>query len=176
MVRVERALQGADGACDTFWWGDDFADARGVMIGPDNWRRLFAPSYRRLLDLVHSYGLKFRLHCCGTFVDVMPDLVDMGLDLWETCQFHLPANDPKLLKNEFGQHITFCGGVNCQQTLPFGTPEEVRREVRELIDIVGRGGGYMCGPSHDISPDVPKENLFAMLDEIKNYYNPECVL
>jgi uroporphyrinogen decarboxylase len=175
LARAERALRAAADLFDIFGWGDDFATHRGLFISPEHWRRFFAPSYRRLIELVKSYGLKFNLHCCGTFIDVLPDLVDMGVDIWHPCQVHLPGNEPEFLKREFGEHLTFCGAINTQNTLPFGTIEDVRREVRERIAVLGRGGGYICSPDHDVLPEVPVDNLFALLDEAKKNRNPLCV-
>jgi uroporphyrinogen decarboxylase len=150
-----------------FWLGDDFATQRGMMISPQAWRTFLKPVYRRLFGLVKSYGLKVWFHSCGTFRPVLPDLIDVGMDIWETVQAHLPGNDPKELKDEFGQHIIFFGAINCQQTLPFGTPEDVRREVRERVEVLGRGGGYICGPDHSIQANIPAENIIALYDEIR---------
>jgi len=174
LEKTRRALEAGVGSFDIFSWGDDFATHRGLFIRPSHWRRFFAPSYRRLIELVKRHDLKFNLHCCGTFVDVMPDLIDMGVDIWNPCQVHLPGNEPEFLKREFGKHITFSGAIDTQHTLPFGTQEDVRREVRERIDVLGRGGGYFCGPDHDVFPDVPVENLLALVDEVKSYRNEAC--
>lgn len=150
-----------------FWLGDDFATQRGMMISPDAWRRFLKPSYRKLFDLVKSYGLLVWFHSCGTFRQVLPELIDAGMDVWETVQVHLPGNEPSELKREFGNQITFFGAINCQQTLPFGTPEDVRREVRERIRVLGKGGGYICGPDHSIQANMPGENIAALYDEIR---------
>ena len=91
------------------------------------------------------------------------------MEILEPCQFHLRGMNPKRLKREFGKHMTFYGGINTQHTLPFGTPEDVRSEVRERIDIVGKGGGYILAGDHSIEPDVTVENILAMYDEAKNY-------
>ena len=149
-----------------FWLGDDFSTQRGMMISPEAWRKFLKPTYKRLFELVKSYNLKVWFHSCGSFRQVLPDLVDMGMDIWETVQAHLEGNDPRELKDEFGKHLTFFGAINCQQTLPFGSTEDVRREVRERIRILGRNGGYICGPDHSIQANMPWENLVAMYDEI----------
>jgi uroporphyrinogen decarboxylase len=150
-----------------FWLGDDFSTQRGMMISPEAWRKFLKPTYKKLFALVKSYNLKVWFHSCGTFRPVMPDMIDVGLDIWETVQAHLEGNDPQELKNEFGKHITFFGAINCQKTLPFGTPEDVRREVRERTRILGKDGGYICGPDHSIQANMPWENLVALYDEIQ---------
>jgi len=99
----------------------------------------------------------------------MGDLIDIGMDVWETVQAHLPGNEPDVLKGEYGDHITFFGGISTQTTLPFGTTDDVRREVRERIRVLGKNGGYICGPDHGIMPDVPMENVLAMYDEARKF-------
>ena len=150
-----------------FWLGDDFSTQRGMMISPEAWRKFLKPTYKKLFDLVKSYNLLVWFHSCGTFRPVLPDLVDIGMDIWETVQAHLNGNDPQELKNEFGAHLTFFGAINCQQTLPFGSAEDVRREVRERVRILGKGGGYICGPDHSIQVNMPAENIAALYDELR---------
>ena len=108
-------------------------------------------------------------HCCGTFREILPDLIDIGMDVWETTQVHLSGNEPEVLKREYGRDITFYGAINTQSTLPFGSSEDVRREVRERIRVLGEGGGYILGGDHTILPDVPMENVLAMMDEARKF-------
>jgi uroporphyrinogen decarboxylase len=165
----QRLLEATRGLADVYVIGDDFATQRGMLLSPRHWRRFLKPTYQKLFDLTKSYGLKVWFHCCGTFRPVLPDLVDMGIDVWETVQVHLPGNDPQELKREYGRDIAFFGAVSTQQTLPYGTPEDVRAEVRERIRVLGEGGGYICAGDHTILPDVPIENVLAMIDEARSY-------
>ncbi|MEE9400129.1 MAG: uroporphyrinogen decarboxylase family protein [Dehalococcoidales bacterium] len=162
-----RQLEATRGMADIFWYGDDFATQRGILISPEHWRRFLKPTYKKVFELAKSYGVKMWFHGCGTFRPVLPDLIDIGMDVWETVQVHLPGNEPEVLKREYGQDITFYGAVNSQYTLPFGTPEEVRKEVRERIRVLGKGGGYICGADHTILPDVPVDNVLALLEEAR---------
>ena len=139
------------------------------MISPEYWRKYLKPTYRKIFDTAKNYGVKIWFHCCGTFRPVLPDLIDIGMDVWETVQVHLPGNEPEVLKREYGQQITFFGAINSQQTLPFGTPDNVRAEVRERVQVLGKGGGYICGPDHTVLPDVPIENVLPMLDEARKF-------
>jgi uroporphyrinogen decarboxylase len=164
---MEKAMERCSEEAGFYWCGDDFSTQRGLMISPDMWRRFLKTSYSKIFSLIKSFGLKVWFHSCGTFRPVMPDLVDMGMDVWETVQAHLEGNDPADLKREFGRHITFFGAVNCQKTLSFGSPADVRREVRERIRILGKNGGYICGPDHSIQKNMPAENLFALYDEAR---------
>jgi len=164
-----RLLKATKGLADLFWCGDDFSTQRGMMISPEDWRRFLKPTYAKMFEIAKGYGLKVWFHSCGTFRPVLPDLIDIGMDVWEPVQAHLEGNEPEVLKREYGRDIAFYGAINTQSTLPFGTPEEVRAEVRERIRVLGKGGGYVCGPDHAILPDVPIDNVLAMLDEARKY-------
>ncbi len=167
LPEMEKAMMTCAHTAQFYWCGDDFSTQRGMMISPEHWRRFLKPTYRRMFDLVKSFGLKVWFHSCGTFRPVLPDLVEMGMDVWETVQVHLEGNDPAELKREYGAVLTFFGAVNCQQTLPFGSPEDVRREVRERVRVLGKGGGYICGPDHSVQKNMPAENLLALYDEAR---------
>ncbi|HTZ50693.1 MAG TPA: uroporphyrinogen decarboxylase family protein [Spirochaetia bacterium] len=167
LEEMRRALERCAPLVQFYWCGDDFSTQRGLMISPEAWRRFLKPSYRRMFELVKSFDLKVWFHSCGTFRPVLPDLVDMGMDVWETVQVHLEGNDPHELKREFGKQITFFGAISCQHTLPFGTPEDVRAEVRERVRVLGKGGGYICGPDHSIQKNMPPQNLAALWDEAR---------
>jgi uroporphyrinogen decarboxylase len=141
----------------------------GIMISPAHWRKYLKPTYEKYFALAKQYDLKVWFHSCGQFRPVMGDLIDIGLDVWETVQTHLAGNEPDVLKREYGAHITFFGGISTQTTLPFGTSDDVRREVRERVRVLGQNGGYICGPDHGIMPDVPMENVLAMVDEARQF-------
>jgi uroporphyrinogen decarboxylase len=131
------------------------------------WRRWLKPVYRRIFALAKDRGMKVWFHSCGTFSPVFPDLVEIGMDIWETAQVHLPGNEPEILKREFGKDITFYGGINSQETLPRGTAAQVRAEVRERVRVLGKDGGYICSSDHAILPDVPFDNVLALVDEAR---------
>ena len=164
-----RLLEATRGLADVYIIGDDFATQAGMLLSPAHWRRFLKPTYERVFELTKSYGVKVWFHSCGTFRPVLPDLVDIGMDVWETVQVHLPGNDPEVLKREYGQDIAFFGAVNTQHTLPYGTHDDVRAEVCERIRVLGEGGGYICGGDHTILPDVPIENVLAMIDEARKF-------
>jgi len=167
LAEMRRALESCAPLAQFYWCGDDFSTQRGIMISPEAWRRFLRPVYAKMFSLVKSFGLRVWFHSCGTFRPVLPDLVDLGMDVWETVQVHLEGNDPHVLKREFGKRITFFGAISCQRTLPFGTPDEVRAEVRERVKVLGKGGGYICGPDHSIQKNMPPRNLAALWDEAR---------
>jgi uroporphyrinogen decarboxylase len=150
---------------DFFWMGDDFSTQRGIMIAPEQWRRFFKPVYLKMFGLIKSYGLMVWFHSCGSFAPVIGELVDGGMDVWETVQAHLDGNEPGDLKKKYGKNLSFFGAINSQRTLPFGTPEDVRREVRERFRVLGKGGGYIVGPDHSLQKNMPPQNVEALFDE-----------
>ena len=146
---------------------DDVAGMRGMLFSADMWRRLFKPGLAKQFATGKKLGLINMLHACGAVREIIPDLIEIGLDILEPTQVHLPGMDPNELKREFGKDLTFFGAVSTQRTLPFGTPEDVRREVRDRVRVLGEGGGYICSPDHCILDDVPVENVLALYDEAK---------
>ena len=165
----KRFLTAASSYIDVFFFWDDVATDRGLFFNAKLWRKFFKKPLAKIFSLAKEFDLKMHYHCCADVSELIPDLLEIGMDILEPCQFHLPSMEPTRLKREFGKYMTFYGGINTQRTLPFGTPEEVRREVRERIDVVGRGGGYILAGDHSIEPDVPVENILAMYDEAKSY-------
>lgn len=147
---------------------DDFATQRGLMVSPALWRRFLKPRLARLFELGKRRGKFVWFHSCGDITAVLPDLIEIGMDVWETVQLHTLPMSPEELKREYGRHITFFGAVNTQR-LPFATVDDIRDEVRRCIDILGRDGGYICGPDHHIKPDVSAENTVALFDAARSH-------
>lgn len=168
LAYCERLLDACGEHMAIFCLGDDFATQRGLMISPAAWRRFLKPCYARLFGLAKARGLPVWFHSCGDVTSVLGDLIDVGLDVWETVQLHTLPLSPEALKREYGKHITFFGAINTQR-LPFTTPESVREEVRRTIEVLGAGGGYICGPDHHIKPDVPPANAVALFDEATSF-------
>ena len=161
---------------EIFGTGDDFADQRQLLINPDLWRKYFKPLWKKWFGMGKAAGLMTWMHACGAISAVLPDLIDAGLDVWETVQTHLPGNEPVRIKREFGKDLAFAGGVNCQQVLPWATPAEVRKHVLEQIRVLGKGGGYLCGPDHIIKPGVPYENVTALYEAVREFNGEGCTL
>ena len=141
--------------------GDDFGTQNSLLMSPATWRRFVKPRLGRLWEVYKSAGLPVIHHSCGCVTELLPDMIDMGLDMLEPIQ---PVMDLEYLKREFGRHITFWGGIDTQDVLPFGTPEDVSSHVREVIRILGHGGGLIVAPSQEIMPDVPVENIVALVE------------
>jgi uroporphyrinogen decarboxylase len=159
----EHLLEACGDALPILCLGDDFATQRGMLISPGHWRRLLKPRFARLFELGKRRGRHVWFHSCGDVTPVLPDLIDIGVDVWETVQLHALPMTARQLKRAYGRHLTFFGGVNTQR-LPFVTPAQVRDEVARCIEDLGEGGGYICGPDHHIKPDVPPANAVALFD------------
>ena len=149
---------------DIFALGDDFAGNTGLFIPPDLWRELFKPLYSRWIGMAKQRSLPTLMHCCGRIIDVMPDLIDIGLDAWETVQTHLPGQESSHIKKLYGRHITFVGGIDTTHVLGRASPEEVRDHVTTQIVNLGENGGYICAPDHTIMSEVPAENVAALYE------------
>lgn len=160
-VFCERLLDACGDAMPILCLGDDFATQRGLMLSPRQWRRFLKPRYAALFALAKDRGKPVWFHSCGDVTAVLPDLIDIGVDVWETVQLHTLPLSPEALKREYGRHLAFFGGVNTQR-LPFVSPAEVAVETRRCIEALGRNGGYICGPDHHIKPDVPPANAVAL--------------
>jgi uroporphyrinogen decarboxylase len=164
-----RLARAARGHFEILAWGDDFAGQQGLLLRPTLWRKWFLPVWKRLFAIAHRNGLKAALHSCGSVRAILGDLGDVGLDILENVQVKAVGMDPAELKREFGKHLTFYGGIDTQEILPQGSPQDVRREVRRLIDILGKGGRFIFCTVHYLLDDVPAENALAMYDEANSY-------
>lgn len=151
-----------------FGYGDDFATQRGLMISPEMWRKYFKRPWQRLFEVCHQAGKIVWFHSCGDITPLLPDLIEIGMDVWETVQLDTLSVAPQTLKREYGAHLTFFGGISTQR-LPFATPVEVADEVRRCIDALGHNGGYICGADHHIRPDVPPENVLRLFQTATAY-------
>ena len=150
-----------------FATADDVATQRGLLFSPDTWRTYFKPGLARQFSAAKELGLVTWLHACGDVSAILPDLIEIGLDVLEPTQAHLPGMQAQWLKKEFGEDLTFFGAISTQTTLRFGTPAEVRAEVRERVRVLGAGGGgYIAAPDHTVLDGVPPQNVVALYDEV----------
>lgn len=147
--------------------GTDFGNQRSGMISLQTFRELYKPFYKEINDWVHkNTNWKTFYHTCGAVYDFLDDFAEMGLDCLNPLQLSANGMDAATIKAKYGDKFTFWGGgVDTQHTLPFGTPEEVRSQVRERIDILSKDGGYVFNTIHNIVANVPPENLIAMYEE-----------
>jgi uroporphyrinogen-III decarboxylase len=149
------------------WLGDDIGGQNSMLMSPGMWRRFLKP---RMADLIASLrqlnpAIKIAYHTDGVVYPVIPDLIEIGIDILNPIQ--PMAMDPVKLKNEYGKDLCFWGSVDIQQTLPFGTPQDVRLEILTRLKTIGRDGGLLIGPTHNLQLDTPLENLWAMVNTIR---------
>ncbi len=157
-----RVFEAAQGEIDIFMMGDDFGMQTGLLVSVDTWERFFEPGFRAYIELAHRYGMKVMHHTCGSVRPLIPKFIDAGLDILQSIQPRAAGMDLAELKREFGRHLAFHGSVDIQQTLPFGTPQEVRQEVKQRMAAGKPGGGFIICTSHNLQRDVPLENILAL--------------
>jgi hypothetical protein len=149
----------------------DFGGQNGPLISPALYRELFKSFHREMNDWIHeNTSWKSFMHNCGSIYDLLPDIREAGFDILNPIQISAAKMIPEDLKKEFGNEFTLWGGgADTQRTLPFGTPEEVKRQVKELIETFKTGGGFVFNPVHNIQADVPIENLLALFETVNDY-------
>jgi uroporphyrinogen decarboxylase len=170
---IEMARDEFDAARDNFdlcFYGDDMAFQNGPMMSMDLYRKMIKPHHKRLFSYIKSRTpAKILYHTCGSVVHLIPDLIELGVDVLNPVQVSAKGMDTRKLKAEFGKDISFWGAIDTQKVLPFGTPEDVAAEVRQRIDDLGPGGGYVLCAVHNIQADVRPENICAMYDTSREY-------
>jgi uroporphyrinogen-III decarboxylase len=151
--------------------GTDFGMQTGPFMSPETYHQLYQPFHKILNDWIHEHTQwKTFMHTCGSVISLIPDFIDAGFDVLNPVQCSAAGMDPDELKRQFGDRIVFWGGgVDTQHTLPFGTPDDVRREVRERIRAFGPGGGFVFNAIHNVQAQTPIDNLMAMLDTLREY-------
>jgi uroporphyrinogen decarboxylase len=154
----------ADIPADAIFFGDDWGDQRGPILGAERWRRFIKPAWKRIYAEVHRQGKSVIAHSCGSVRDLMPDIVEIGLDVLESCQPEAAGMNPYELKAQWGDKIVFYGCLGSQHTIPFGTPAEIQAEVRRLCREMGKGGGYILAPAKALQPETPVENAVALIE------------
>ncbi|NLG48513.1 MAG: uroporphyrinogen decarboxylase [Chloroflexi bacterium] len=151
---------------DCIRFGDDWGQQNGLIMGPKLWRRFIKPRVAIMYQKAKDAGKYVMQHSCGAIQELFPDLIDMGLDIFNT--FQPEVMDVEFIKREYGHHLSFYGGISTQQVLPRVSPAEVKRIVRQMIETIGKDGGYIVAPTHGIPRDVPPENIVAFAEAVQN--------
>jgi len=161
LVQVRKAI---DLGVDCVHFGDDYGMQVGLIMGASHWRRFIKPQLARMFEPVRKAGKFVSLHSCGAVAELFDDLVEIGLNMFNP--FQPEVMDVFEMKKKYHGRLAFHGGLSIQKVLPFGSVAEVRQETRRLIEM-GRQGGYVLSPSHQVPRDVPPENLVAMMEELR---------
>ena len=148
---------------------DDWGRQDGLLMGPNIFDRFYARHYRRLIDLAHSYGLKVEFHSCGAARSLYPKFIEVGVDIMNPVQTSAKGMIPAEIKEEFGQDLAFSGAIDVQQLLPYASREQVKEEVKRVLDAMGGDGGFFPGPAHNIQLGTPPENVVAMYEAMDEY-------
>jgi len=140
------------------------------MVPPEIYRKLIKPRHAKYFGLMHDMSpAKVLFHTCGSVVDIMGDLVDIGVDAVNPVQVSAAGMDPVQLKRNWGDKMSFWGAIDTQHVMPHGSVEDVKAEVERRIEQLGEGGGYVLSAVHNIQPDVPLENVLAMYSHAREY-------
>jgi len=152
----------AKGYVDIFFTGDDYGQQNGPLMNLDMWRKLIKPHVKRLYSLAKKYDLYITQHSCGSITYVLDDLIELGLNAIEPVQVRAYDMDFESLVNRYNRKVVLQGSIDTQKTLPFGTPEDVRKEVISRIELFKDRSGFVLGPSQHLLEEIPLENIITM--------------
>ena len=151
---------------DAMMFGDDWGYQRGVVMGPKLWREFIKPRVREMYQAVKAYGKRVFIHSCGKVDELFPDLIECGIDVFNP--FQPEVINVYEVKQKFGDRLAFFGGISTQSLLPYGTVNEVKDQVKRLLELIGKNGGYIAAPAHSIPGDAKPENVAAMIEILQN--------
>ena len=160
--KTKRIYETIPGRVDVTYVDEDLGSQEGLLFSPAHIREFFIPWMKKMIDLAHQAGSFVRHHSDGAVRNILPDVVQAGIDILNPIQWRCPGMEREALKRDFGDALVFHGGVDNQHTLPFGSVEEVRREVLDNLRILGENGGYILAPCHNIQAVSPPENVVAL--------------
>ena len=169
LAYLERILRAAKGKIDIVLTGDDFGSQHGALLSPEMWRSLLKPGFAEYTRLIKTHRAFAMHHTCGSVVSIIPDMIACGLDVLQSIQPEADGMALADLKRAFGGQLCFQGGVSIQRTMPYGSPQDVRREVKQIAELVGSDGGYIFCTSHNIQADTPLDNITALLEAYREY-------
>jgi len=161
---TRRTLEAAGGKALLSFCSEDLGGQTGLLYSPAQIRKFFLPHHKKMIDLQHSFGAYAYWHTDGASREILPDLLALGIDVLDPVQWRCPGMEREGLMRDFGDKLIFHGTIDNQWTLPFGTEDDVRAEVRKNFNIFGARGGYIMGPCHNIQPVGPPENAVAMYE------------
>ena len=163
MVEFNRVnLKNIGNKIDLYGIWDDFADQESLMISPEIWRKYYKSWYAQLIAEAKKYNLLVCFHICGSCIEIIPDLIEMGVDILDPVQVSAKNMELENLKKKFGKDICFHGGIDAQKFLPFAKPEDIKDEVKKIKEMFMGDGGIILGPSHYLTTDIPIKNILAI--------------
>ncbi|MDP2897604.1 MAG: uroporphyrinogen decarboxylase family protein [bacterium] len=171
LQNLELYLGAVGDEIDIIQMGDDLGTQQGLQLSPEMYRQLIKPRHRKVYEYVHEHSdVKVFLHSCGSIVEIIPDLIEIGVDILNPVQTTARGMEPETLKRNFGKEITFWGGgCDTQHVLPFGTVKDVKRDVEERLRIFAEGSGYVFTQIHNIQADIAPEKVVAIYETAKGF-------
>jgi uroporphyrinogen decarboxylase len=171
LENLEKFLDSVEGFIQIIQMGDDLGTQLAPQISPPMYRRFFKPRHRLIFERVRRRsGIHVFLHSCGAIAPLLPDLIEIGVEIINPVQTSARGMEPETLKREFGKDLTFWGGgCDTQRVLPQGTEREIGEHVRRRLDILAPGGGFVFSQVHNILPNVPPQNIVAMIEAAKTF-------
>ncbi len=166
---LERFFKEMGDLVDMVLVSDDLGAQESLLMSEAHWKTFLKPRLTRWCDLIHSHGKKVFYHTDGAARALIPGLADCGIDILNPVQHICPGMDMKELKAEFGERLIFHGAVENQHVLPHGSPDDVRREVRDCLESLGAGGGYIVCSCHNAQAGTPVENILAMIETVHSW-------
>ena len=151
---------------DAVMFGDDWGDQRGIIFGPERWRKFIKPCWEKIYREVHRQGMKTIQHCCGSVADIYDDLIEIGLDCHESAQPEARGMAPEIIKEKWGEKISFWGCLGSQSVLNSGTPAEIRAEISRLVKLFEKDGGYVLSPAKPLMDNMRTECAAAVIDAL----------
>ena len=151
---------------DGVYFGDDWGQQKGLIMGPEHWRRFIKPRMAKMYAKVKEKGKYVIQHSCGDCHEILPDLIEIGLDCYQTFQPEIYDIDE--VKRLYGDKLTIWGGISTQACLPYATTDGVKKEAKRIADVMRKGGGYIIAPTHAIAFDVPPENIMSLVEVFHN--------
>lgn len=162
-VYLRRILEAAGGGIDLLVTGDDFGSQNGLLCSPADWREFLRPGFQRFIAIAREFGVPVMHHTCGSVREIIPDMLADGLTVLNPVQPGARGMEPGELKAEFGDRLCFHGAISIQTNLPFGSPQQVREEVRQRMADLAPGGGFIICTAHNIQADTPVANVLALM-------------
>lgn len=168
-LRIEQVKLFMKADIDILMLGDDVAMQTGMLISVNTWRKFLKPRMSKIIQTAKAIrpDIPIFYHSCGNPTAIIPDLIEIGINILNPIQPE--CMNLKLVKDTYGDKLAFWGGLSAQTNLSFGTPEQVKAEVKYCIETLGKGGGYLIGPNHVVEPEVPWENILAFFEAVEEY-------
>jgi len=163
---IEMVRACADIPADAFVFGDDWGDQRGIIFGPERWRKLLKPCWEKIYSEVHRQGKKVVHHSCGSVAEIYDDMIEIGMDCHESVQPEAAGMAPEIIKEKWGDRISFWGCLGSQGILNDGTPEEINNEIKRLAELFKKDGGYVLSPAKPLVYDMDINRAVAVIEAL----------